>query len=71
MPHLKSDTRFAHAVALVLNKRLRGSQNLADAVAKRNSDFLRAQNLVFLLATLYVRCDVVDCVEQLQDRSPW
>jgi hypothetical protein len=40
-------------------------------VAKRNvPTFWRNQTPVFLLATLYVRCDV-DCVEQLQDRSPW
>jgi hypothetical protein len=32
----KSATLFAHAVAPALNKRLRESQNPADAVAKRN-----------------------------------
>jgi hypothetical protein len=68
VPHLESATRFVHAVAPALNKWLRGSLNVADAVAKRNIP--RTRTLVFLLATLYVRCDV-ECVEQLQDRSPW
>ena len=68
MPHLKSATQFVHAVAPALNKRLRESHNVADAVATRN--IRRNRTLVFLLATLYVRCDV-ECVEQLQDRSPW
>jgi len=72
VPHLKSAILFAHAVAPALDKRLRGSQNLADAVAKRNiPTFWGNQTPVFLSATLYVLCDVVDCVEQLQDRSPW
>jgi hypothetical protein len=62
----QAETSFAHAVAAALNKTLRGSPNQADAVAKRCIPaYSGNQTLVVLLAMLYVRCDGIDCFEQL------